>query len=338
MAVAGALAVERDDLVAVLQQAPAEPRGDEAPGAGHEHGAIGHRPLRSPSRRPAPAALGARFPHAPRRVAGRPQVVEHDRVLVGVHAVPEALVAVGAQVPLGREPGQRLVLEHARLVHVVEHPRLEAEEAAVHPMVEPRLLLEGRSRGLPSPSVGDAELAARADDRHGREVAVARVEADQRPQVDVGDAVGVGRAERRRPRRGRRRAATRPPVGVSRPVSTHSISTACGPRLRGDVVADHLAEVSGRAARSAEALRGVDPDHVPQDRPAADLDEGLGDRMGVLLEAGSAASAQDYDIGPTCDTRRDYGREGAAGTTVGGRRRGSSRRRRRAGSSPRRRR
>src|SRR6478672_9377790 len=41
----------------------------------------------------------------------RPQVVELDRVLVGVQAVPEAVVAVGAEVAGGGQALQRLALE-----------------------------------------------------------------------------------------------------------------------------------------------------------------------------------------------------------------------------------
>src|SRR5438132_9552141 len=37
---------------------------------------------------------------APGGRSRRPQVVEHQRVLVGVHAGPEALVAVGPQLPV----------------------------------------------------------------------------------------------------------------------------------------------------------------------------------------------------------------------------------------------
>src|ERR1700749_4427636 len=43
----------------------------------------------------------------------RPQVVELDRILVGVQAVPEAVVAVRAQVTGGGKALQRLALEHA---------------------------------------------------------------------------------------------------------------------------------------------------------------------------------------------------------------------------------
>src|SRR3712207_4287898 len=51
-------------------------------------------------------------PGRPGRRAGGPEVVERHRVLVGVHAGPEAVVAVGAQLAVGREALERLALEH----------------------------------------------------------------------------------------------------------------------------------------------------------------------------------------------------------------------------------
>src|SRR5262249_34579415 len=47
----------------------------------------------------------------PRGFSRAPEVVEDDGVLVGVHAVPEALVAVGAELAGGGERLQRLALQ-----------------------------------------------------------------------------------------------------------------------------------------------------------------------------------------------------------------------------------
>ena len=71
----------------------------------------------------------------PRRLAALPEVVEDDRVLVGVHAVPKALVAVGAQLSVRGEALERLALQDALRVEVVERARLKAEEAAVDPVL-----------------------------------------------------------------------------------------------------------------------------------------------------------------------------------------------------------
>src|ERR1700750_535960 len=72
----------------------------------------------------------------------RPQVVELDRILVGVQAVPEAVVAVGAEVTGGGQPLQRLALEHAVGLEHVERGGLEAEEPPVYPVLASGFLLE----------------------------------------------------------------------------------------------------------------------------------------------------------------------------------------------------
>src|SRR5918997_706064 len=78
---------------------------------------------------------GEADPRGPRRLAGRPQVVERDRVLVGVHARPEAPVAEGEQLAVGREALERLALQHRVLAQVAQHARREREEAAVDPVL-----------------------------------------------------------------------------------------------------------------------------------------------------------------------------------------------------------
>src|SRR6185295_12202246 len=130
----------------------------------------------------------------PGGVAGGPEVVEDDGVLVGVHAVPEALVAEGPQLAVGSESLQRLALEHAALVEMVEHSRLEAEEAAVDPVLAARLLDEALD-GVAGADACDAPLQLRPHYRDGGGRAVRGVEIEQRVEVDVGDPVGIGRAE-----------------------------------------------------------------------------------------------------------------------------------------------
>src|SRR4029079_5338012 len=71
---------------------------------------------------------------------------------------------------------------------------LEADEPAVEPAVELGLLLEALHHSL-AVQAGHAELELGLDDGHGAERAVGRVEPEQRVEVDVGAAVGVGGAE-----------------------------------------------------------------------------------------------------------------------------------------------
>src|SRR6185436_12756671 len=74
-------------------------------------------------------------PDLPGCLAGLPEVIEQDRILVSVHAVPEPVVPVGGELPVRRKPLQRLSLEHTAVLEVVERPRLEAEEATVDPVL-----------------------------------------------------------------------------------------------------------------------------------------------------------------------------------------------------------
>jgi hypothetical protein len=202
-------------------------------------------------------------------------------------------VPEGPELPVGGEALERLALEDGVGAYVVEHPRLEAEEAAVDPAVEARLLVEARDQAL-AVEARDAELELRPDDGHRREGAVGGVEVELRAEVDVGHAVGVGDAE----------------AGGAEPVS-HARDAPSGrgllPRVdavdlealrqavRRYEVLDQLTLVAEAEDEAPEALLGVDPDDVPQDRAAADLDQRLRDRLGVLTEPRAAAAAKDDD-------------------------------------------
>src|SRR3954453_11991358 len=108
------------------------------------------------------AILGAHG--APRRAARRPQVVERDRVLVGVHAAPEAAMAVSAELARGGQRLERLALEHRVGPQIGERSGLEDEEAAVDPPLGPRLLVESRDP-VAAVEVDHAERQLRAHDR-----------------------------------------------------------------------------------------------------------------------------------------------------------------------------
>jgi len=125
------------------------------------------------------------------------------------------------------------------------------------------------------------------------------VQREQRSQVYIGDAVRVGQAER----------ALAQPVGCERhaPAGLRLLPgvealdlDAVGPPLLHDEPLDHLAEVARQQQEAAEALGGVDPDYVPDDRLAADLHQRFGDRVSLLLQARAAPAAEDRDrdLGP----------------------------------------
>src|SRR6476646_6486112 len=217
-------------------------------------------------------ALG---PGLPGRLSLLPEVVEHHRVLVGVHAVPEALVAVRMQLAGGGELLEGISLQHAVLAQVVEEPGLEAEEASVDPVLGAGLLLEA----------ADGAVAA-----------VIAVAAEQSLEVDVGNPVGIGRAERALAELLGSQLDSPACRGVLARVQ--ALDSHLGPPgLGGDEALDHLAQVSGAEDEALQSLRGVDLDHVPEDRSAADLHQRLRHRLGLLAQACSPAAAEDQDRG-----------------------------------------
>ena len=118
------VALEHDHVHAGVEQRLAQPAAQQPVGPGDE-----------------------RVPHAQSFQGAPPsphRSLSCDRVLVGVHALPEARVPVGAQVAVGGQALERLALEHAGAIQVVEHAGLEAEEAAVDPVLGARLLVKAR--------------------------------------------------------------------------------------------------------------------------------------------------------------------------------------------------
>ena len=118
------------------------------------------------------------------------------------------------------------------------------------------------------------------------------VEGEQRVEVDVSHAVGVGDADRLAVDRRRGSAQTAARRRVLPGVETPDLGTP-GPALAADERLDLLATMPGQQQKPPEALGQVDPDHVPHDRLPADLHERLGHRRRVLLQARSPASAED---------------------------------------------
>ena len=229
---------------------------------------------------------------------GVPQVVERDRVLVGVHAVPEARDG-------GRpRAGRRRPAPTAARARAPTGRRAGASTAGSR-QKNPALIQCSDTRLLVEPGDALAVAAAAAPPRTA--VAVARppsspsppaliVVVDQRAEVDVGDRVGVGQAEAIAASSSAARCR-RPPVGVSSPVSTQRIRTSAGQAaLRGEG-RDPIAAVAGQQQEVGEPLADVDRDHVPEDRPAADLDQRLGNRLGVLVQPGATPAAEDRHAG-----------------------------------------
>src|SRR5581483_590989 len=222
-----------------------------------------------------------------------PEVVEQHGVLVGVHAVPEARVAIGAKLAVRREALERLALEDAVLGEIVEDAALEAEEAPVDPAVDPRLLVEAPHEAILT-EIGHAELELRPHDGDRREAPPLAVGIAERTEVDVRNPIGVGRRERpvADPIGGELDAAPRRGIEAGvQAVHLHALRPGRHPHP----VLDLLPLVAGEEQEAREALAAVDRDHVPEDRPGADLDERLRDRLRPLAEARPAPATQDHN-------------------------------------------
>src|SRR5207253_2738670 len=80
-------------------------------------------------------------------------------------------------------------------VDVVEHARLEHEEAAVDPPLADLRLLGELGDEL-AVELQAAEAGGRTHSRHGRKLSLRAMEREQVPAVDVGQTVAVGEHER----------------------------------------------------------------------------------------------------------------------------------------------
>src|SRR5918992_2352892 len=232
-------------------------------------------------------------PDLPGGPALGPEVVQEDRVLVGVHAVPEAAVLEGAELAVGRETLERVALQHVVRADVVERAGLKAEEAAVDPALVAGLLREAAHVAV-AVQLGHAELELGLDDGHGRERPVAVVIGEQGGEVDIGHAVGVGRAEALAVEAVRHAGDPSPGRGVLAGLDALDLEAGRQPVVL-DERLDELRPMSRAEHEAAEALLSVDADDVPQDRPPADLDERLRDRLGVLPQPRAATTAEDDD-------------------------------------------
>ena len=198
--------------------------------------------------------------------------------------------------PAAAMRSQRLALEHAVGLQIVEHAGPHAEEAAVDPVLGGRLLAKARHAPI-AIELGDAELQQRAHNRHRRGRGVGGVKLQESVQVDVGDSVGVGRAEALPREAGLQQLD--PPSGRGVRAGVLTIDPdAVGPLVDGDELLDQLAAIASRQHEPAEALPRVELDHVPHDRVPPDLHERLRDLPRVLLQPCPPPTAEDHDLGP----------------------------------------
>ena len=219
-------------------------------------------------------------------------------------------MAVGHELAVLGECLEGLLFEDALGVEVVEDLRLEDEEAAVDVVVGEGLLAEALD-GAVVVHVHDPEARQRADRGHGGEAAVRLVERQQRREVDVGQAVAVGDHAPLvadvllDPLHAPTRHGALAGVGHGDLPAVLLVRAVVGQLGRlaepdGEVVGaalvveeevlDHLAPVAGAHDEVRDAVVGEALHDVPQDRPPADLDHGLGPVFGLFAQAGAESA------------------------------------------------
>ncbi len=233
-----------------------------------------------------------------------------------VHALPERLVLVRHQLPVGRQSLHRLVLEHGVVtVDVLGDLGLHDEERTVDPaFAGVRLLAElddavAVEHEVPVPRRG-------TDRRQGHELAMTAVKGHERIEVDVGQSVAPRhheglpahvRNQTLDPTAGHGVVAGVDqidiPVGRLRLVERSHVARTHVDRHRSvdggrfdHVALDHLALVPEGDGELMVPIGRVVPHDVPQNRPPADLDEWFGPHLRLFCETRPFTSCEDSDF------------------------------------------
>ena len=251
-------------------------------------------------------ALASRSPRAaiascrrqPRRRSRGPQVVQRDRVLVGVHALPEALVAVGAQLA-GARPAARAARARARC-------RAPDSRGTRRSKQKKPPLIQCSERGFSRKPVTRSSRVELGRPRTA--AAGARRSSSRARRGRRGRRAGRrGRCRRARPRRSRRSAARRASSGAQQldaparsacraPVSTHSHLHARGPALALAAKRSISSPRSRWRARSARSPgRRTAGSRATRSACRRSRRAAWGSRWRVLLQARAAPAAQDHD-------------------------------------------
>src|SRR6266508_2745759 len=251
-------------------------------------------------------------PHLPCGLSGLPQLIEFQVVLVCVHALPEAGVPVRHQLPFASQPPEKLALEGAVVVQVIEDLPVEDEETAVDPIGDDRLLLELRHGALVV-KFQQAEVRARVDGGERGDAPVRTMELQQRMQIDVGQPVAVRHAERLvvadvsfdafdaasgvgvEAGVGKCDA----PVFADRTALAQLIITRLAhlqreigvePVVFEEVAFDRVAEIAQAENEIVQPVMGVNFHQMPEHGTAPDLDQSLGYVGAVFAQTRSAAA------------------------------------------------
>jgi hypothetical protein len=216
------------------------------------------------------------------------------------------------------QPLQRSPFENIIPPKTIQEIPPKDEETPVDPLVQNRLLAE-----TANPTVGrkveDPELGRGIHHRDRANPPMSLVKLHELLDVDIGDSVPIGdhegiligkeRSNTLDPSTGIRVFASvgecDPPVF---PVVVHEtdLRLLCAEveaevvmppaQVFHEVLLDGLSSVSEAENEVIKAMCSVDLHDVPEDRPAADVDQGFGDRFRMLLEPGSFAAAENDNL------------------------------------------
>src|SRR6266403_3636901 len=248
-------------------------------------------------------------PHFPRCLLARPELVQVLVFAVSIHGEEEAVMAISHELTFARQALQRLTFENAlRPAEVIEHAAVEDEEAGADQAIGLGLLHEALNLPL---GVGFEHSEARDgwDGRDSREPTVPAMKVEQAADVDVAEAVAIGKQERVvvvEIAGNALQAATglgfEASVGKSDGkilfvVSAHELDLRFAAKanlevtIHGfvvqEVILDHVAAVSEAEDKLAHSVVGVHLHDVPQNGTAPDLHHRLGTEFGFFPETGT---------------------------------------------------
>src|SRR6266853_6089005 len=248
-------------------------------------------------------------PHFPRCLLARPELVQVLVFAVSIHGEEEAVMAISHELTFARQALQSLTFEDALgPTEVIEHAAVEDEEAGADQAIGLGLLHEALNLAL---GVGFEHSEARDgwDGRDSREPTVLAMKVEQAADVDVAQAVAVGKQERVvvfEIAGNALQAATglgfEAGVGKSDGkilfvVSAHELDLRLAAEanlevtIHGfvvqEVILDHVAAIPEAENELAHSVVGVHLHDVPQNGTASDLHHRLGPEFGFLPETGT---------------------------------------------------
>src|ERR1017187_5501613 len=260
---------------------------------------------------------GRVFPRLPGSRMAVPKVVEILVFAVGVHAVEEAVMAVGHELAFVGQPFERFALHDAVVIaEVLEELSLESEVAGAHPSIGLGLFGKSPHAALLR-QIEHAEAGNWRNAGHRSDLAVAFVKVQQAADIDVAQTVAIGEQEGVAVyillNLGEASAGLAIQAGIGQGhaeslfgVMAMAADLRTSPQVHGEVVIhgliveevlfDGVSFVAQAQDELAEAVVGVDLHDVPEDGAATHLHHGFRAEFGLLAETRSQATAQNDDL------------------------------------------